>query len=134
MNKTQRLYVSVKTATPSFVQKILKLQLPYVKTVLKQKNLKVPGNCRANTFVLCGTAMGNVFSSSDKIGRQRKVLLQKSIVLGNLWELTFWQQRGGEENFLLTSTTEAACSTDWSVTRTLKSTVTRAAIIFSNPE
>jgi len=83
--------VSLKAAAPSFVQKkkILQLQLLYVKTLLKQKNLVVQENCRANTFVLCGTAMGNVFSSPDKIGRQRKALLQKSIVLGNLWELRF---------------------------------------------
>jgi len=93
MNQTQRLYVSLKTAAPSFVQKkkiyILQLQLLYVKTLLKQKNLVVQENCRANTFVLCWTAVGNVFSSPDKIGRQRKALLQKSIVLGNLWELRF---------------------------------------------
>jgi len=82
--------VSLKTAAPSFVQKnILQLQLLYVKTLLKQKNLLVQENCRADTFVLCGTATGNVFSSPDKIGRQRKALLQKSIVLGNLWELRF---------------------------------------------
>jgi hypothetical protein len=67
----------------------MQLQLLCVKTLLKQKDLVVQENCRANAFVLCGTAMGNIFSSSDKIGRQRKALLQKSIVLGNLWELGF---------------------------------------------
>jgi hypothetical protein len=65
----------------------LQLQLLHIKTVIKQKKLQVPENCRAKTFVLCGIAMGAVFSSPDKIGRQRKALLQKSIVLGNLWEL-----------------------------------------------
>jgi hypothetical protein len=65
----------------------IQLQLPHIKTVIKQKKLEVPENCRAKTFVLCGIAMGTVFSSPDKIGRQRKATLQKSIVLGNLWEL-----------------------------------------------
>jgi hypothetical protein len=87
-------------------EKKIQLQLPHIKTVIKQKKLEVPENCRAKTFVLCGIAMGTVFSSPGKIGRQRKATLQKSIVLGNLWELYVFLQTDSRTE---TSMREADC-------------------------
>jgi hypothetical protein len=79
-NKTHRLYVSLKPQLHPLRKKISQLQLPFVKTALKQKKLEVPENCRADTFVLCGIAMGAVFSTSVVKGKR---LYKVSIVPGN---------------------------------------------------
>lgn len=82
-------------------KKKLQLQLLHIKTVIKQKKLQVPENCRAKTFVLCGIAMGArlFISRQDRPSKE-----STAAKIDCTWQLVgtlnvFWQ-RIGPKTFL----------------------------------